>query len=752
MAKDSTGTGTTDPGTKGRVPLWRRLLFWMVGLFVAGVAGAAGLFVAAYASIDVPAPDDFALAEGTTVYFADGETVMGRFAEYDRSSISLDDVPDHVSQAVIASEDRRFYENPGVDWRGIARALWNNVQGEARQGGSSLTQQYVERYYTGTTTSYVGKFRETILALRIDQEQSKDEILENYMNTIYFGRGTYGVQEASMAYFGHGASEMTLSESALLAGIIPSPSAWDPGVDPERAEQRFERVLDLMLEDGWITAEERADAEFPEVIEPEENETYAGPNGYLLAMVRDEVVAQGDLTLEEIDTGGYDIVTTIDQRSQQAAVDAVGNLPEDRPENNNVGLVSLRPESGAIVALYGGPDYVTDARNNATQDRAQAGSTAKPFTLVAAIEDGVSMAERFPSYTPMEIEGYDVPVNNYDQHNRGPITLREATAQSVNTTYALVNQQVGPETMVDVATRAGWSEETPGLVASASNVLGPASPTVLDSAQAYNTFASRGVRHEPYIVEEVLDRDDNRIYTGGDEGVRAFEEAVIDEATYAMEAVLEPGGTGATAGEIGRPAAGKTGSSNAYRSAWFAGWVPQLTTVVSMYQVGEDGTEEELTGFGGVDLVAGGTFPAEIWRDYMQVATEGMPVVELPERPDPEDLPGSPDRQTQIPTQAPVPTEEPTTEEETTEEETTEEETTEEETTEEETTEEETTPEPTEEPTTEDPTTPDPTEEPTTEAPPSTPPPGQGGQGGGNGGPGQGGAGNGRGPGQGDGG
>jgi membrane peptidoglycan carboxypeptidase len=678
------------------VPVYRRILFWAAGLFIAGLAAVAGLFVAAYASISVPEPDDFALAEGTTIYYADGSTTMGRFAEFDRTSVPLDSLPDYVGHAVIASEDRTFYDNPGVDWRGIARALWNNVRGLPRQGGSTLTQQYVERYYTGTTTSYIGKFEETILALRIDNEQDKDEILENYLNTIYFGRGTYGVQEASIAYFGHDANDLTLSESAMLAGIIPSPSGWDPAVNPERAEQRFERVLDLMLQDGWITQEEHDSAEFPEVVEPASDDTFAGENGYLLAMVRDELAAQAGISPEDVDTGGYRIVTTIDQRSQQAAIDAVGNLPEDRPENNYVGLISLRPESGAIVALYGGEDYLERSRNSVTQDHAQAGSTAKPFALIAAIEDGVSLEETFPSYSPMEIEGYDFPVSNYDGLNRGQITLRQATAHSVNTTYALLNEQIGSDRTMDVMVRAGWPEDTPGLIASPSNVLGPASPTALDTARAYNTFANRGVQHEPYIVAEVIDREGNRIYTGGDEGERIFDEAVIDEATYAMEAVLEPGGTGATAGEIGRPAAGKTGSSNAYRSAWFAGWIPQLTTIVNMYQIGEDGSEEELTGFGGVDLVAGGTYPAQVWRDYMMAATEGMPVLDLPERPDPDDLPGS-EEWTTTPPPAP-PSEEPSTEEETTEEETTTEAPT------------------TEEPTTEEPTTEDPTtEEPTTE-------------------------------------
>ncbi|MCK6210390.1 penicillin-binding protein [Georgenia sp. EYE_87] len=672
----------------GKGPVQRWLPSWRVvlGAFLTLIAVGAGIFAFAYATTEVPEPDDFALAQSTTVYYADGETPMGQFSEVDRQIVALDTLPEHVPAAVIASEDRRFYENNGVDPRGLVRALWNNVRGLPTQGGSTLTQQYVERYYVGTTTSYFGKFKETILALKIDQSQTKSEILENYLNTIYFGRGAYGIEKAAQAYFDKPASELTIAESALIAGIIPSPSNWDPAVDPERAEERWNRVMDLMLEDGWITAEDRAAAQYPQAVEPATENIYGGPNGYLLTMVRKELVERAGMTEEEIDTLGLDIVTTISQRNQEAAVQAVANLPEDRPENNHVALVSIDPATGGIVALYGGPDYVAQPQNDATQSVAQGGSTFKPFTLIAALENGKTLDDTYLSYDDMEIEGYDVPVSNYDSFNRGRIDIVEATRDSVNTVYAQMNVEVGPDKTVDVATRAGIPEDTPGLVATPSNVLGPASPHPIDTATAYATFAAQGVRHETHIVAEVKDSDGNTVFTANTEGERQFDEQVMADATYAMSQVVERG-TAETASAIGRPAAGKTGSSNAYRSAWFSGYVPQLSTTVAMFQTGEDGTEEVLTGFGGINTIAGGTYPTQIWTDYMLVATEGMEVQEFPERSEPE-------RPTYVPAPQPEPEPEPTTEEPTTE-------------------------EPTEEPTTEEPTE-EPSPTPTPEPEPET--------------------------------
>jgi membrane peptidoglycan carboxypeptidase len=684
------------------LPSWRVVL----GTFLTLAAVGAGLFFAAYQSIAIPEPDDFSQAETTNVYYADGETLMGSYAEYDRRSVDFETLPPHVGYAVVASEDRTFFENRGIDVRGIARALWNNLRGLPTQGGSTITQQYVERYYTGTTTSYTGKFREAILAVKIDRQSTKEEILGNYLNTIYFGRGAYGIEVAAQNFFGKPASELTISESALLAGIIPSPSNYDPAVSPEIAEQRWNRVLDLMLEDEWITQAERDAQQFPEVIEYVRADTFAGPNGYLLDMVRTELAEEAGIEEGELNTAGLSVVTTIEKPRQDAAVAAVENLPEDRPENNRVGLVSIDPTTGRIVALYGGPDFVEQSRNAVTQDRAQGGSTFKPFTLIAALEDGASLLDQYESYSPMEIPGYEFPVNNFDSRDRGSIDLIRATQDSVNTVYAQLNVEYGPERTVDVATRLGIPEDTPGLVATPSNVLGPASPHAIDTATAFGTIASGGVRHDPFIVDSVTDRDGNVRYRGSSDGDRVMDAGVIANATHAMRAVVE-GGTGRTASEIGRPAAGKTGSSNAYRSAWFAGFVPQLVTVVNMYQVGPNGEEEELTGFGGVNIVAGGTWPTRVWTDYMKVALDGVEVQDFPE-PDikePTRTPSpTPEPTTPTPTPTPTPTEEPTP------------------------TPEPTTPEPTPEPTRPGP--PDPTEEPVpTEEP--TAPGNSGGRGGG---------------------
>ncbi|MFD1505948.1 penicillin-binding protein [Georgenia yuyongxinii] len=670
----------------------------MLGTILTGIAAVLGVFVFAYATTDVPAPDDFALAEATTVYYADGETPMGSFAEFDRESVPLDSLPEHVSAAIIASEDSGFYENNGVDPKGLVRALWNNLRGLPTQGGSTLTQQYVERYYTGTTTSYLGKFNETILALKIDRSQSKETILENYLNTIYFGRGAYGIEKAAQAYFDKPAAELSISESALIAGIIPSPSRWDPAVNPERAEQRWNRVLDLMVQDGWIDQGDRDAAVYPTAIDRNTENTYGGPTGYLLTMVREELVNRAGMTEEQIDTRGLDIVTTIDQRSQDAAVQAVDNLPDDRPENNKVSLVSIDPATGGIVALYGGPDYVSQPRNAATQDRAQAGSTFKPFTLISALEQGASLYDTYQA--PARLDIGDWTVRNFDGRGLGRINLIEATENSVNTVYGQLNEEYGPQKTLEAAVRAGVPQDTPGLTADISNVLGPASPTSLEMATAFATFASQGVRHDSFIVDAVRDAAGNTVYTGGGQGEREFDEQVTADATFAMQAVVEDGSAARSIGNSlgGRPVAGKTGTSTGQKSANFGGYVPQLATFVNMYQVGPDGSEESLTGFGDVSTVfmGGGQYPARIWRDYMVGATEGMPVEDFPEPS------ARPRRPVAPPVEAPtteVPTEEPTTETPT--------------------------PEPTTEAPTEEPTTEAPTEAPT-EVPtePTTPQPG----------------------------
>lgn len=632
------------------LPSWRFLLASVLGLGVAGI----GLFIAAYLMIDVPAPEDVATAQSTTVYYADAETEMGQFATVRRQIIDTDELPEHVGNAIVASEDRRFYTNSGVDPAGIVRAFINNVTGGKRQGASTITQQYVERYYTGDTLGYRGKAKEAILALKIDRQQPKDEILGNYMNTIYFGRGANGIEQAAIEYFDKPASDLSISESAMLAGIIPAPSAWDPAVSPDQARQRWNRTLDLMVTAEFITEAERAEQEFPDVKDPGRENLFEGPNGYLLRSVRNELTSVAGFEDDEIDTGGYRIVTTIDERLQDAAVEAAESLPEDRSPNLRAGLVSLDNDTGGIRAMYGGADYLENSYSAATQAAAQAGSTFKVFTLAAALEQGIGLGETYPSYSPMAVEGWDDPVNNYDHRGRGRINLLTATQHSVNTTYALLNSEVGPENTEEMAIRLGLPEDTEGLEPFPSNVLGSASPRVIDMAHAFSTIANGGNKTDPHIVAFVETSDGATTYAAAETSDSVLEPQVAADATYAMTQVVQ-GGTGNTASALGRPAAGKTGSSDEYKSAWFVGFVPQLTTAVALFQTTDDGKgEEPITPFGGVDPVAGGTWPTTIWTTYMLEAVKDLPVEEFPEH-SPISRPAPPP--------PPTPTESPTEEE-----------------------------------------------------------------------------------------
>ena len=615
-------------GVRRWLPSWRLVLGTGLTAFALGI----GAFVALYVTTPIPSPADFAEAQTTTVYYADGTTRLGTFGETNRVIVDADAIPQEMKDAVVAGEDRTFYTNPGVDPVGIARAFYTNVRGGTRQGGSSITQQYAERFYfDDTVSSYQGKIREAILAIKLDRAQDKDEIISNYLNTIYFGRDSYGIETASKAYFGVSAADLTVSQAALLAGVVPSPNNFDPRASAEQAERRWNYVLDGMVATGSLTQAERDAQTFPETIEFARSDTLAGEKGYLLKMVKDEIVAKTPLTEDDLLSRGYAIVTTIDKGLEDAAVAAVGRMPEDKPDNVHVALVTLNPADGAIVSLYGGPDYLTQARNAVTQDGAQAGSTFKPFALVAYLENGGSLKSTYSGNTGFPMAGFpDGKVSNYSSHAWGTINVLKATAQSVNTVYAQINQETGPEKTVDVAVRAGLPEDTIGLNDNLSNVLGPASPHPLNMAAAYNTFAAGGLRSDPFIVRSVASLDGTVVHEGGSTPKRVFAEDVMADTTYAMQGVTKSGGTATKAGAFGYPVAGKTGTSTDNRSAWFVGFTRQLTTAVALYQVGPNGEEERITPFGGYSAITGGSAPTDLWADYMAVAMEGREVEEFP--------------------------------------------------------------------------------------------------------------------------
>lgn len=659
-------------GIRAWVPSWRVV----VGTLLTGTSLVAGVVLAAWVNETVPDELGSVRSETTTVLYSDGKT-LGKYAAENRTIVALADLPPYVPEAVIASEDQSFPTHIGINPLGIVRAALNNATGGAQQGASTLTQQYVENYYIGVgEASYADKFREAILALKVTQEQSKDEVLEGYMNTIYLGRGAYGIEAASQAYFGHSAKKMTISESAMLAGIIPNPTYWDPrqGEDAQaQAEARWARTLDFMVESGTITADDRAAAKFPKLVK------YTQGSGnpqtaYLLEAVARELadpdganISEGDLT-----TGGYTIKTTLDSRMQKAAGESM-KLPEDADPRIRASLTSIDPSSGAIRALYGGPDYSKYQTNAATQDIAQAGSTFKPFTLVAALEAGIPLTKTYDGTTPQEIEGYtnwndetgmeeQAVLTNFGDESYPDVSLVDATANSVNTAYVHLNRDVGAENTRDVATRAGIPETNaagdPIVASNLANVLGTASVHNIDIANAYATFAAQGVRTTPHLVAEV-GNGEKLVHEWSASPVQEFAPDVMAAATYAMTQVVEKGSGEPASQLVGpdgytqRPVAGKTGTSNSNMSAWFAGYVPQLATVVGLYQYdleARDGKGQymQIAPFGewkaaGVVGMTGGSWPVSAWTDYMALAAEGMEVEEFPAytlpEPEPSDTP-----------------------------------------------------------------------------------------------------------------
>lgn len=610
------------------IPSWRIVLAGILGLVLAGVVA----FVTLYLTISIPKPAAFATAERTTVYYAD-KSEMGTFSEYNRTSVSLDTLPDHVAKALVASEDATFYTNNGIDLRGIARALVNNVKGGSTQGGSTLTQQYVENYYLGSTHSYSGKIKEAILALKIDQSQSKDQILENYLNTIYFGRGAYGIESAAQSYFGVHASELSTEQAALLVGIIPAPSAWDPAVNPDRAQARFNRVISRMVKQGYLSQSDADGMSMPSTITSGStgNNQMSGTKGYLLAYVRQELVDTGQFTEAELDRGGLKIYTSFDPKLQQYAQETVDNLPSSRPDNNYVGMMSVDPRNGEILMMYGGADYMTRQRNTMTQDRAQAGSTFKAFALLAAMKQDISLYSRWDGNTPLTIGG--IKVQNYDGVSRGSVNLLTATQHSINTAFVSLNEAVGPANTKAAAIEAGIPADTPGLDESLTNVLGSASPRGIDMAQAYSTFANGGATVPNHAVVKVQNKDGKDIYDASVTAEQKVDKQQALEVNKALEMTNTSGGTGAVvARTLGRPSAGKSGTSSGPWSAWYVGYVPQMLTVVNMFQVGPNGEEQKLTPFGRYPYAIGGnTYPVDMWAEYMVKATAGMEVMDFEE-------------------------------------------------------------------------------------------------------------------------
>lgn len=613
-------------GSKGPKPKGKSkhlILKWVLGIIGALLALGIGAFAYLYATTEIPQPESIAVAENTTVYYADGTTPIGTFSEQNREIIDCSVLPDYVGQAVVASEDRSFYTNRGIDLVGITRAFWNNLTTGSRQGGSTITQQYAERYYLGETTSYLGKAREAILALKIAQAQDKDQVLCNYMNTIYLGRGTYGIQAAAKAYFGKEAKDLTVAEAAMLAGIIPSPSSWDPAVDPEQAQARFTRVLRIMQEDGYITAQEQQEAQFPQTIEYTQQNSYQGANGYLLQMVRDELTGDGTFSAEQLDTGGYAIVTTIDKSKQDLMYSVVSPAQNGMqgviPDGMEFGGISVNAKDGSIISVYAGEDYLTKQLNQATQSVYEIGSTMKPMALLGAIQEGVNLDTVFNGNSPRKFDGIADPVGNFGNMSYGNVNLYTATAQSLNTVYMDVQAKLGTQRIAEIAKEAGAeSDALDGT--NPFTVLGNNALTTKDVARMYATIANQGNRPNIHIVSSVKNTDGEDIYKAPTETTQVFDANDTALVTKAMTGTVQ-NGTATEALAVGHNLAMKTGTANDSYAASAVGFTPSVVSVFAMWYPDANGNPQEVPAFGGWS--GGSDYPVHLFTQYMTQALAG---------------------------------------------------------------------------------------------------------------------------------
>ena len=548
----------------------------------------------------------------------------------------LSKVPDHVQKAVLAAEDRDFYHNTGISPTGIARAVWQALRGGRRQGGgSTITQQYVKNYFLTADRTLTRKVKEILISVKIDQQQSKDQILENYLNTIYYGRGAYGIQTASKAYFNKDVSQLTVGRGRLPGRVINAPSLYDPALgDKQKAnlKTRVTYVLDGMVAEGWLSQADRAKVTGP-ATGPARQATPRSPARTATSSTpsRKELGSTLKLPDSDIDRGGLRITTTINKASQDAAVAAVKkNLPKEAPDVQ-AGLASIKPGDGAIVAMYGGEDYKKRQLNSATDAIMQAGSTFKPFALIAALQQGISTKTQFNGNSPITVGNVKVP-NEFNQ-SFGMIDLRRATAKSVNTVFVGLNNKVGPANTKNAAIAAGMPEKTAGLDDTLTNVLGTASPHVVDVASAYATIAAQGQKATPYLVAAVTSETTDIDYKVNKQTSAAFGADVAADTIDALQQVTASGGTGARAAGLGRPTAGKTGTSDEHKSVWFTGFVPQLVTSVGMYR-DVNGVPQPLDNIPGLSVseVGGSSLPLSMWLDFMKVATQGMEVQQFPKR------------------------------------------------------------------------------------------------------------------------
>jgi membrane peptidoglycan carboxypeptidase len=610
-------------------------------LVIAGLVGAlvlVGTFYIAYRATDIPSANSAFQSQTTNVYYAGGKSKIGRFATQNRESIPLADVPKVMQDAVVAAEDRTFWTNNGIDPKGIIRAAFSNAKGGATQGASTITQQYVKILYLTQQRTLKRKIKEAFLSLKIQQQQSKSQILEGYLNTIYFGRGAYGIQAAANAYFGIPAKQLNTSQSAMLAAVLNSPNYLSPDrSDASRQAllDRYDYVVSGMAKMGAISASDAAEisGKLPQMKKPTTSNLYGDQRGFMLDLVKKELVRLG-FDEQEIETGGLRVTTTFTKKAMDAAKSAV---QQERPDGFSVkqllvGVASVDVATGALLGFYGGQDYLKSQINWAAAADSP-GSAFKPFAVAAGIKDGFSLKDTFQGNSPYTFPDGSTVVNEGEGGGTdygAKVSLTTATQKSINTAFIDMTQAMdnGPKKIRDMAVAMGLPDK-PSLEANAGISLGSAPETPIDMANAYATIADGGLHHDWFVVSKVTRASNGQVlYTAPRKTNRVVSADITADTSYAMQQVVKAG-TGVKAQRIGRPAAGKTGTATNDKgdvvTSWFVGFTPQVSTAV-MYVRGNG--RKPLSGW--LPSYFGADYPTATWAATMSALMEGLPVENFP--------------------------------------------------------------------------------------------------------------------------
>ncbi|MFJ9815958.1 transglycosylase domain-containing protein [Streptomyces sp. NPDC101151] len=639
------------------MPSWKLVSGLFVGFFGCLVA----LVGIGFAMVQIPSENIAAKSQNNVYYWADKSQMVATGTGVNRQNVTIDKIPEAMQWAVISAENKSFYQDSGVDPRGIARALANMARGGQTQGGSTITQQFVKNTYLSQDQTVTRKFKEMFISIKVGTKLQKPRILQGYLNTSYYGRGAYGIQAAAQTYYGKDAVDLEPSECAFLAALLKGPTYYDPAgnqdldkaasqaANTKRSQERWSWILGEMHKDKHLT-----DAQYQEAIkkypEPQGRKATKGMTGqisYLADTAKKYVLAHSNISETDFDRGGYQIYTTFKKDKVNALSAAVKKIQKERlnPKRSldkyvQFGAASVVPNDGAIVALYGGDGYENGHfTNNADTSGVPVGSTWKPFVLAAAMEYGTYKSPGTPVSPLSKYNGNDHlkvarPDGSYylnkdnstffqkneSPHKWGYITLRKAMEQSINTPFVQLGVDVGMTHVRDVAKSAGILDQSMSQDLNPSFAIGTSTPSAIRMADAYATFAASGKQADPYSVTAVKKDGEDQFGFDKPKVKQAMGSDIADNVTDVLQNVIQ-NGTGTNAKALGRTAAGKTGTTDKNKSAWFVGYTQQLSTSVAMFR--ENPKDHELlsmNGTAGKDSIHGGDIPTSVWTEYMRAA------------------------------------------------------------------------------------------------------------------------------------